>query len=299
MKILVSGSTGLIGTALYDLLKHGGHDVHRLVRTSVRPRESEVHWNPSSGMIDETRLEGFEAVVHLAGENIASRRWTSEQKRRIRDSRVLGTALLAKALAKQTNPPKVFVAASAIGFYGSRGDEALTEASGAGTGFLADTCKVWEAAAEPVLAKGIRLVTMRTGIVLSPKGGALAKMLLPFKLGVGGKVGSGAQYMSWIALGDMAAAILHAILTETLSGPVNFVAPNPATNLEFTKTLGRVLKRPAVFPLPAFVAKKVFGEMGKELLLGSTRVEPKQLEASGYQFQFPELEGALRHVLGK
>ena len=297
MKILVSGSTGLIGSALHDLLKHGGHDVHRLVRTSVRPKESEVHWNPASGMIDETRLEGFEAVVHLAGENIASRRWTSKQKRRIRDSRVIGTVLLAKTLAKQTNPPKVFVAASAIGFYGSRGDEALTEESGAGTGFLADTCKVWEAAAEPVLAKGIRLVTMRTGIVLSPKGGALAKMLLPFKLGVGGKVGSGAQYMSWIALGDMAAAILHAILTETLSGPVNFVAPNPATNMEFTKTLGRVLKRPAIFPLPAFVAKKVFGEMGKELLLGSTRVEPKKLEASGYQFKYPELECALHRAL--
>lgn len=299
MKILVSGSTGLIGSALCELLKHGGHDVHRLVRTSVRPKESKIHWSPASGMIDETGLGGFEAVVHLAGENVAARRWIPEQKQRIRDSRVIGTALLAKALAKHTNPPKVFVAASAIGFYGSRGDEALTEESAAGTGFLTDTCKVWEAAAEPVLAKGIRLVTMRTGIVLSPKGGALAKMLLPFRMGVGGKVGSGAQYMSWLALDDMAAAILHAILTESLSGPVNFVAPNPATNLEFTKALGRVLKRPTIFPLPAFVAKKVFGEMGEELLLGSTRVEPKKLEASGYQFLYPELEGALRHVLGK
>ena len=299
MKILVSGSSGLIGSALVQHFKNGGHDIHRLVRSSVRPEQGEIHWNPAEGMVDTAHLEGFEAVVHLAGENIAARRWTPEQKARIRDSRVQSTALLAGSLAKLQAPPKVLVAASAVGYYGNRAGEMLTEESQAGTGFLPDTCKLWEASADPVTARGVRLVTLRFGVVLSPKGGALAKMLFPFKMGVGGKVGNGKQYMSWIALDDAVGVIQHAILTGSLSGPVNAVAPVAATNREFTKALGRVLKRPTISPLPGFMVKILFGEMGEELLLGSTRSEPKKLEASGYEFQFPELDGALRHVLAK
>ena len=297
MKILISGSTGLIGTATSKMFKDGGHDVHRLVRGSVQPDHNEIHWNPVTGVIDPARLEGFDAVVHLSGENIAARRWSPEQKKLIRDSRFNSTSLLAKTLAKLESPPKVLVAASAIGYYGNRGDEVLTEESAPGTGFLPNTCKLWEAAAEAVKVKGIRLVTLRTGVVLSSKGGALAKMLFPFKMGVGGKIGNGRQYTSWVALDDVTAAILHALMTESLSGPVNLTAPNPVTNREFTKTLGKVLKRPTIFPLPGFVVKILFGEMGEYLLLGSSRVVPQKLEASGYQFKYPTLEGALHRAL--
>lgn len=297
MKILITGSTGLIGNAAHKMFKDGGHDAHRMVRGSARPDHNELHWNPDTGVLDPARLEGFDAVIHLAGENIAARRWSPEQKNRIRDSRVIGTMLLAKTLAKLDAPPKVLVSASAIGFYGNRGDEILTEESAAGTGYLPDTCKLWEAAAEPVKASGVRLVTLRTGIVMSSKGGALAKMLFPFKMGVGGKIGNGRQYMSWVALDDATGAILHAVMTESLSGPVNLTSPNPATNKEFTKTLGKVVKRPTIFPLPGFMVKLLFGEMGEELLLGSTRALPQKLEASGYRFKFPELEGALHRAI--
>ncbi len=297
MKILITGSTGLIGTATHKMFKDGGHDAHRLVRGSARPDHNELHWNPDTGVLDPVRLEGFDAVIHLAGENIAARRWSPEQKKRIRDSRIAGTSLLAKTLAKLDAPPKVLVSASAIGFYGNRGDEVLTEESAAGTGYLSDTAKLWEAAAEPVKASGVRLVTLRTGIVLSSKGGALAKMLFPFKMGVGGKIGNGRQYMSWVALDDVTGAILHTVMTESLSGPVNLTSPNPATNREFTKTLGKVVKRPTIFPLPGFMVKLLFGEMGEALLLGSARVLPQKLEASDYHFKFPELEGALHRAI--
>ena len=237
--------------------------------------------------------------MHLAGENIAVRRWTPAQKARIRDSRVQGTRLLAQSLARLQQPPTVMVCASAIGFYGDRGEELLTEGSAPGSGFLTDTCRAWEAAAQPASEKDIRVVNLRLGVVLSPGGGALAKMLLPFRLGVGGKIGSGRQYMSWIEIDDVVGVIHYALTTDELRGPVNAVAPNPVTNREFTKTLGRVLSRPTIFPMPAFAARLAFGEMADELLLASTRVKPARLQNSGYYFRHPRLEDALRHLLGK
>jgi uncharacterized protein (TIGR01777 family) len=297
MKVLVSGSSGLIGSAVLENLIAGGHSVIRLVRRA--PGQNEVHWDPDAGTIATALLEGLDAVVHLAGENIAQGRWTQQKKERIRDSRVKGTQILCQALARLAQPPKVLVAASAIGYYGERGDEVLTEESPPGSGFLADVCRQWEAASSPAAQSGIRVVNLRIGIVLSEKGGALAKMLLPFRLGVGGRVGSGKQYMSWIALDDVVGAINHAIANDSLSGPVNAVAPNPVTNYEFTKALGKVLERPTPFPMPAFAARLALGEMADELLLASTRVAPRRLLATGYKFLFPELEGALRHLLKK
>jgi uncharacterized protein (TIGR01777 family) len=269
------------------------------VRTAPRPGHAEVHWQPETGSIATPGLEGLDAVVHLAGENIAAGRWTAEKKASIRDSRVQGTHLLCDALAQLVNPPKVLVSASAIGYYGDRGAEVLREDSRPGRDFLADVCRAWEAATAPAAQRGIRVVNLRFGIVLSAAGGALAKMLLPFKLGAGGIIGSGQQYMSWIALDDVVGAIHHTLITDTLHGPVNAVAPNPVTNAVFTKTLGRVLWRPTLFPLPAFVARAAFGEMADALLLASTRVEPARLKDTHYAFRYPELEGALRHVLGK
>ena len=302
MKILVSGSSGLVGSALLPVLSSAGHEIIRLVRRPSAPsgpEDSTVPWNPETGELDGSRLEGIEAVVHLAGENIAARRWTAAQKARIRDSRVRGTALLSERLAGLAQPPATLVAASAIGFYGDRGDELLNEDSSSGNDFLSEVCRQWEAASLPAAEKGVRVVHVRLGIVLSPRGGALAKMLLPFKMGAGGKIGSGQQFMSWIALDDAVGAIGHALADSNLSVPVNAVAPNPATNLEFTKTLGKVLSRPTLFPMPAFAARIAFGEMAEALLLGSTRVEPRRLADSGYAFQYPTLEGALRHVLDK
>jgi hypothetical protein len=298
MKILVTGSSGLVGSALVPFLTTGGHEVIRLVRSGEK-REDVVGWNPQRGEIDGEALEGMDAVVHLAGENIASGRWNESVKSRIRDSRVKGTRLLAEALAARRRPPRAFVCASAIGFYGDRGAEVMTESSPAGTGFLADVCRDWEAASQPAVDKGIRVVPLRIGVVLSAAGGALAKMLTPFRLGLGGVVGGGDQYMSWIALDDVVGAIHHCLMNEGLSGPVNAVAPHPVTNREYTKTLGGVLSRPTLFPMPAFAVRLAFGEMGDELLLASTRVEPRQLTASGYAYRFPELRGALKHLLGR
>ncbi len=300
MKVLISGSTGLIGSALVSFLTHAGHDIVRLVRSAPKPDGSEVHWDPEPGHIDTAGLEGLDAVVHLAGENIGSGRWTRDKKGRIFGSRIKGTRILCEALANLTNPPKVMVSASAIGYYGDRGEEVLNEESTAGLGFLADVCTEWELATEPVLQKDIRVVNLRTGVVLSLAGGPLEKMLPPFKMGVGGILGNGRQYMSWIALDDAVGIIHHALTTDSLQGPVNNVAPHPVTNREFTKTLGRVLRRPTLFPLPSFGLRIMFGrEMANELFLSSTRVEPSRLQETGYAFQHPELEGALRHVLGK
>jgi uncharacterized protein (TIGR01777 family) len=295
MRIIVSGSTGLIGSALVPFLTTAGHDVTKLVRSGNFT--GAVQWNPEAGMIDRPGLEGCDAVVHLAGENIAARRWTAAQKARIRDSRVTGTRLLSEALAALAHPPKVLVSASAIGYYGDRGDEVLREDSAPGTGFLADTCRQWESSTDPVTRKGIRVVHIRTGIVLSSSGGALGKMVLPFKMGVGGKIGSGRQYMSWITLSDLCAAILHCIQAGTLHGAVNTVSPTPVTNLEFTKTLGRVLSRPTIFPLPAFAARIVLGEMADGLLLASARVEPAKLLATRFGFQHKDLQSGLKSVL--
>jgi uncharacterized protein len=296
MKILVTGASGLIGSALVPSLTAAGHTVTRLVRS--KPRPGEIRWDPLGGDIDKAGLEGQEAVIHLAGESIAGR-WTAKKKEEIRESRVKGTKLLAESLSRLANPPKVLLCASAIGYYGDRGQELLKEESPAGSGFLAKVCREWEAAADRAVRESIRVVRLRNGIVLSAAGGALKTMLLPFKFGVGGKIGSGMQYMSWIAIDDVLGIIHLAITNDTLRGPVNVVAPNPVTNLVFTKTLGRVIGRPTVLPMPAFAARLVLGEMAQELLLASTRVTPKRLLAADYHFKFPQLEPALRSILGK
>ncbi len=297
MKVALTGATGLVGSSLVPLLTTGGHSVVRLVRREAG--EGEVTWDPQAEKFDASPLTGVDAVVHLAGENIAGARWNKKVKQRLRDSRIGATRALCDGLARMATPPKVLVCASAIGIYGDRGDEPLDEGSSAGTSFLAKLCEEWEAATQPVTEAGVRVVNLRFGVILSPRGGALAKMLLPFKMGVGGKLGSGRQFMSWLSIDDAADMIHHALMTDHLSGPVNAVAPNPVTNLEFTKTLGKVLRRPTVFPVPGFAARLAFGEMADELLLASTRVEPKQLEHSDYDFRHPTLEDALRHVLGR
>ena len=297
MHIAITGASGLVGSTLVPLLTTGGHSVTRLVRREAKA--GEVTWNPKGESFDGSSLDGIDAIVHLAGENIAASRWNSRVKQRLRDSRIDATRMLCKGLARLSRPPKVLVCASAIGYYGDRGDEKLDEESQPGSGFLADLVKDWEAATRPAADAGIRVVNLRFGVILSPKDGALVKMLLPFKLGAGGRVGSGKQYWSWISIDDAAGAIHHAIMNEGLAGPVNAVAPNPATNLEFTKTLGRVLRRPTIMPMPAFAAKLALGEMANELLLASSRVEPKRLQSSGYDFRQPTLEAALRHLLGR
>jgi uncharacterized protein len=299
MKILVTGSTGLVGSALLPFLKSQGHEVFRLVRSQAKTGPAAIYWNPEKGIDDAERLEGLDAVVHLAGENIAEGRWTQEKKKRIRDSRVNSTRVLSLALAQFTQPPRALLSASAIGYYGDRGDEIMREESAPGSDFLANVCREWEAATEPAAQKGIRVVRLRFGAILTPEGGALSKMIVPFQFGVGGKIGSGNQYMSWVALDDVVGAINHALVNETLRGPVNVVAPNTVTNYEFTKTLGRVLSRPTIFSVPAFAARLAFGEMADAALLASTRVEPARLKESGYVFQHPELESALRQMLKK
>ncbi|MBI2195230.1 MAG: TIGR01777 family protein [Planctomycetes bacterium] len=299
MKVLVSGSTGLVGAEVVSGLARNGHPIIRLVRARSSAEDSSVFWDPAGGMLDAASLEGLDGVVHLAGENVSTGRWTQEKKARIRDSRVKGTRLLCEALARLARPPKVAVCASAIGFYGSRGDEVVQEASTSGSGFLAEVCKDWEAATQPAVERGIRVVNLRIGVVLSPLGGALSKMLFPFRMGMGGVIGNGRQWLSWIDLEDLAEAVRHVLTAEAVWGPVNAVSPNPATNREFTKTLGRVLSRPTVFPMPSFAARLAFGEMADELLLSSTRVEPRRLIESGFEFRHPTLEGSLRHQLDK
>jgi uncharacterized protein len=301
MKIAVGGSTGMVGSSLVSFLTTGGHDVARLYRSGPSHNDgtTNIVWDPSKGTIDVAALEGMDAVVHLGGHNIAHGRWTDGMKRLIRDSRVNSTTLLAKTLAGLANPPKVFVCASAIGFYGDRGQELMTEESEPGPTFLSETCREWEESTAVARDAGIRVVNLRIGVVLSPQGGALNKMLLPFKMGGGGVVGDGKQWMSWVCLDDLPRIILHAIQTESLSGPVNATSPGTVDNREFTKTLGRVLKRPTIIPMPAFVVKLAFGEMGKELLLGSTKTVPNRLQESGYEFAFPQLAPALRHLLGR
>jgi uncharacterized protein (TIGR01777 family) len=296
MRIAVTGSSGLVGSALVPLLTTDGHRVVRLVRGS--PSAGDVLWDPAEGVKDLSRLEGVEAVIHLAGENIAAGRWTPRRKGEIRRSRVEGARRLSESLAKLLRRPKVLVSASAVGFYGDRGGEVLTEASAPGKDFLAQVCREWEAATDPASRAGIRVVHLRFGMILSQAGGALKKMLLPFRMGVGGRMGSGAQYVSWIAIDDAIGAILHVVCTESLEGAVNGVTPTAVTNAEFTQVLARALSRPALFPVPAFAARLAFGEMADSLLLASQRVMPTRLQASGYRFRYPELEGAFRHLLG-
>jgi uncharacterized protein (TIGR01777 family) len=299
MKILISGSRGLVGTALIKSLEEdGGHEIFRLVRRAPNSR-AEVEWSPDRYSIALARIEGFDAVVHLAGESIAEGRWTDEKKKRIRESRVKGTRLLGDALANLTVPPKTMISASAIGYYGNRDDEVLTETSAPGDGFLPEVCVEWENATALATEKGIRVVNTRFGIILDQKGGALAKMLTPFRMGIGGRIGSGKQWMSWIALDDVVGGIKFALKNEGLSGPVNFVAPNPVTNSEFTRTLGKALSRPTIFPIPAFGVRLAFGEMADALLLSSQRVDPACLNNSGYHFQYSQLASALNHVLDR
>jgi uncharacterized protein (TIGR01777 family) len=297
MKIVVSGASGLIGTQLVAKLSSSGHEVVRLVRRS--PKAGEIQWNPKSGTLDAAALEGTDAVIHLSGAGIGDKRWTDGYRKEILDSRTATTALLANTMASLSLKPSVFLSGSAIGIYGARNDEQLTEVSTHGTGFLAEVCEQWEAAAKPAADAGIRTVYLRTGIVLSPKGGALKKLLPLFKLGVGGKFGNGKQWQSWISIDDEIGAIEH-LLTANVSGAVNLTAPNPVTNAEFTKVLASVLKRPAIVPVPTFAPKILLGgELADALLFTGQRVIPAALNASGYMFKHTTLESAFRSLLSK
>jgi uncharacterized protein (TIGR01777 family) len=298
MRILISGSHGLVGTALIKALEPEGHEISRLVRYAPHSQD-EIEWSPDRYSIALSLIEGFAAVVHLAGESIAEGRWTDEKKKRIRESRVKGTKLLADALANLSNPPRTLICASAVGYYGDRGDELLTEESAPGDDFLAKVCVEWEQATALAKEKGIRVLNSRFGIILDKNGGALKKMLPPFRMGIGGRLGSGKQWMSWIALDDVVGALKYALTNDALAGPANFVAPSPVRNAEFTKVLGKVLSRPTLFPIPAFGLRLLFGEMADALLLSSQRVKAARLEAGGYQFQYSDLADALRRAIAE
>ncbi|KAA3611915.1 MAG: TIGR01777 family protein [Planctomycetota bacterium] len=297
MKIAISGASGLVGSSLEPFLSTAGHEVKALVRPGSS-REG-IPWDPARSELDLAALEGMDAVVHLAGENIAAGRWSDRQKKRILDSRVQGTRVLAEGLASLQNPPKVLVCASAVGFYGDTGETVVDESQSSGEGFLPQVCQAWEEAAEPAKRAGIRVVHLRFGVILSPSGGALKRMLPPFRFGLGGRLGSGNQWMSWISLEDASASVLHAIADQELHGAVNVVAPDPIRNRDFTKVLGKVLRRPTAFPLPAFVVRTLFGEMGQDLLLAGSGIRPSKLLAGGFRYRHPELEGALRSMLGR
>jgi len=294
----ITGATGLIGTQLTHLLTTGGHVVRRVTR-SPEAGSSDVGWNPSRGEIDAEALEGVDAVVHLAGESIAGVRWTDAKKKAIHRSREAGTLLLSRTLAGSRKRPAVLVSASGVDYYGERGDEALTEDAGPGQGFLSEVCMAWEEATRPARSAGIRTVLLRTGVVLSAGGGMLGTVLLPFKLGVGGRLGSGRQYVSWVDLDDHLGIILHALANTRVEGPLNSTAPNPVPNAAFTDVLGRVLGRPTLLPVPGFAIRTLLGEMGEELLLQGQRVVPEKARRTGYAFLRPEIEDALRLQLGR
>jgi len=302
MNVLVTGSHGLIGSSLTPYLTALGHKVRRLLRSSA---DSSADSKPDDIVWDQRRLltpeelAGIDAIIHLAGENIASGRWDENKKKAIRDSRLTSTKLLCESICRLDNPPQVMLCASAIGYYGDGGTKELEETALAGNSFLSQLCQDWEKTTATVQEHKVRVVNLRIGVVLSPKGGALARMLMPFLFGAGGNIGNGKQYMSWIAIDDVVNAIQHCLANSTLSGPVNLVAPKPVTNAEFTKAMGRVLNRPTFFPVPDFAARLAFGEMADELLLASVRVKPTKLINSGYQFLYPDIDSSLRHVLGK
>ncbi|MBN9377849.1 MAG: TIGR01777 family protein [Chlamydiales bacterium 38-26] len=296
MKVVIAGATGLVGSELTNQLIQEGHQVKKLVRREART-PNEIAWNPEQQRLSVADLEGTDVVINLAGENISEGRWTAAKKKSIIESRLLSTSTLTNAVLTMQHPPSTFINASAVGFYGNRSDELLTEKSANGEGFLAHVCKEWEKAAEPLTHKKVRLVYSRFGVILSPHGGALKKMLTPFKLGLGGVIGSGKQFMSWIALEDVVGSLIHLMLDKSIHGPVNIVSSQPVTNAEFTKTLGTVLSRPTIFSVPTSVARFVFGEMADELLLSSLRVSNQKLLESGYSFKQPNLEQYLRNAL--
>ena len=297
MKIILSGASGLVGIALKSTLNDAGYVVQCLVRGEDK-QDNTIFWDPYSGKIDLDAIEGSDAVIHLSGANLATI-WTEKNKKLFRSSRIDTTAYLCNCLTKLSQPPKALISASAIGYYGDRSDEVVTEESAPGSGFISELCRDWEAATNEATKIGIRVVNIRIGIVLSRTGGALAKMLTPFKLGSGGAFGNGQQYMSWITLTDLVNSIHHILIKEELSGPVNLVSPNPVTNKLFTKTLGRVLRRPTVMTIPAFVLRTTLGEMAEEMLLSGQRVHPQKLVESGYPFSHPQLKEAFNAVLGK
>ncbi len=294
MKILISGASGMVAGHLIPILESKGHSIWKLVR-GKSAGENEIVWSSKEGFSGDeaAKLEGFDAVIHLAGDNVASENWSAEKKKKIRASRIDGTRFLIDELAECDSKPATVISASAIGYYGNREDEVLTEESEVGKGFFPEICSEWESEAFRAREFGARVVMPRIGIVLSPDGGALEKMLTPFKLGVGGVIGSGMQWMSWIAIEDLVGLIVFALENESVEGPINATAPNPVTNETFTKTLGRVLHRPTLIPVPEFAIKLLFGEMGETLLLQGNRVLPKKAELAGYEFQFPELEPAI------
>jgi hypothetical protein len=298
MRILVSGSSGLIGSALVFALERSGHAVTRLVRRAPRGR-GEIEWDPARGILPIRGLEGIDGVVHLAGESIASGRWSASRKTRIRESRVRGTELLAGSLARLDRPPAVMVSASAIGYYGNRGDEPLTESSPPGSGVLSELTVAWERATAPAAARGVRVVLTRTGMVLTPSGGALARLLPLFRLGLGGPIGRGDAWWSWITLDDLVGVFIDALTCDRLSGPLNVVAPAAVTNGEFTRALARALKRPALVAVPPLALRILFGEMADEVLLASARAMPAKLEQAGFAFRHRELEPALSEILGR
>jgi uncharacterized protein (TIGR01777 family) len=297
MRVLISGASGLIGSELVRALGTAGHEVARLVRAEPMPGPSRIVWDPAHGWLETPRLEGFDAVVHLAGESVAESPWTAEKKARIHDSRVASTRLLAETLARLERKPAVFACASAVGYYGDRGGEELDETSPPGKGFLANVCRQWEAATGRAAAAGIRVVRMRFGLVLSQRAGAFARTLPMFRHGLGGRLGSGRQYVSWIVLDDVVAAIQRILSDNSLDGPINVVGPNPVTNLELTRTTAGVLHRPAPLPIPAFLLRLKLGEMADELVLASQRVYPRRLQAAGHTFAYPELEPAIRRLV--
>ncbi|MGI8669248.1 MAG: TIGR01777 family oxidoreductase [Aridibacter sp.] len=298
MKILITGASGLVGGELIPTLEAKGHEIFKVSR-KVAKNDHEINWDAYEGFAEKEieKLKGIDAVIHLAGENVGDSNWDEEKKRRIRKSRVEGTRTLVDALKKLENPPKIFISASAVGFYGNRGDEILTEESETGEGFFPEVCRAWEAEGDKAKDFGARVVHPRIGVVLSKDGGALGKMLTPFKFGVGGTIGSGEQWMSWIAIDDLVRIFHFALENENLTGAINATAPNPVNNEEFTDTLGNVLHRPTILPVPAFGIKLLFGEMGEKLLLEGCRVIPQKLLDAGFEFEHPKLEEAIRYVL--
>lgn len=299
MTVAITGASGLIGSNLADFLTTGGHRVIRLVRDSRQLADDSIYWNPATGEIDVEGLVGADALVHLAGTSIASGRWTEARKRSIKQSRVKGTELISRTLATMSGGPRILVSASAVGFYGDRGSERINETALAGKGFLAEVCRAWEGAAKPAERAGVRVTTLRTGVSLSPAGGALGQMLLPFKMGAGGRLGSGKQYLSWIDNDDLIAAIHHVLMTDSIRGPVNATAPYPVTNSTFTAALGRTLSRPTVIPVPAFAVKAAFGQLGTEALLWGQRALPEKLLESGFTFFYEGVEESMQFQLGR